>query len=168
MLQQHAIACFILRINLLFRFCKQIKSLFNMKRLVFLLFLILFVLLQPSQHILYSLPFHSDSFLCPVDTIPIRESTGGGGWEGNDPNGIPFIPIGCEFDTSGNSISFFFYDDLGIVSITVSNLFNNEVETRIYDSQLGIVSFPISGNSGFYSIHIITAGGNHYYGQFII
>lgn len=35
-------------------------------------------------------------------------------------------------------------------------------------NQLGIEYFPISGNSGFYNISIVTLSGNTYYGQFVI
>lgn len=139
-----------------------------MKRFILFLFVFLLVLVLPSQHKLYSIAQQSDYPLCPVDTIPIVGSTGGGEWGGNDPNGIPYIPIGCEFDDSDNCLVFSFYDDLGFVSVTVINLSTSESWMRVLDSQLGIEYFPISGDPGFYNICLVTQLGKTYYGQFVI
>jgi hypothetical protein len=149
--------------------CNHTQKLIDvMKRLILFLFVFLFVLILPSQHKLYSITQRSDNPICPVDTIPIVGSTGGGEWGGIDPNGIPYIPIGCEFVDSVNCLVFSFYDDIGFVSVTIMNLSTSESWMRVLDSQLGIEYFPISGNSGIYNISIVTLSGNTYYGQFVI
>ena len=54
------------------------------------------------------------------------------------------------------------------MTITVSNLLTGTTETDVVNSQLGIVSFPITADPGFYYITIVTSSGDTYYGQFIL
>ena len=105
----------------------------------------------------------------PSDTIPIHNyNSGGGGEEGEDPNGIGIVPIRCELANSESELIFYFYDDLGFVSVTVTNLTTFEVVSSVLDSQLGIECFPFSGTAGYYHIYLTTTLGRSYQGHFMI
>lgn len=132
----------------------------------FLLFASIFILAIPvfSHEKRCSKDFHTDNLICSTDTIPINNGNDEGGLGG--PKSPGFVPIGCELLDSGTDIVFTFYDDLGYVTISVINLSANEVDSRIIDSQLGIVFFSFSGNPGFYQIIITSSGGGTYYGHF--
>ena len=108
------------------------------------------------------------SMIHPSDTIPIRNYSENGGEEGEDPNSIGIVPIRCELSDSELRLTFFFYDDLGFVSVTVTNLSTFEVESRVLDSQLGIDFFPFSGTAGHYRIFITTTFGRSFHGYFMM
>lgn len=139
----------------------------NRISLLFFIFIIQFFSVILFHNNLYSKDYQTDSFICAADSIPIIDNSGGGGGL-NDPKSVGFVPIGCELLGSGIDLLFSFYDNLGNVTITVTNLSTCEVDSRIVDSQLGLVFFPISGNPGFYSIIINPSGGGTYYGHFTL
>jgi len=112
--------------------------------------------LNPSEAIVYA-----------TDSIPILDYKGGGNGS-NDPDIIGNVPIGCSLSNFGTSLTFYFYSDFGYVSVRVVNLTSGETVSRLLDSQLGIVDFPISGESGFYHIYINAQNGHSYFGQFAI
>ena len=103
--------------------------------------------------------------LCPVDTIVISKNAGSEVGEG--PKSATIIPIVCTLSDSGTNLEFCFLDDLGFVTVTLMNLSTGEIESGVLDSQLGIVDFTFSGDSGFYLIMITTSSGL-YQGNFII
>lgn len=109
----------------------------------------------------------SEAIVYATDTITIIDHSGGGGGS-NDPESIGNVPIGCSLSNFGTSLTFYFYSDFGYVSIRVVNLTSGETVSRLLDSQLGIVDFPISGESGFYHIYINAQNGHSYFGQFAI
>lgn len=111
--------------------------------------------------------YSPDITMCAADSIPISKDKGGGD-EGFDPNSFGIIPIGCQLISSGTILAFSFYDDLGFVDVTVTNLSTSEIVSDVINTQLGFVLFPISGNPGFYYIQISTSSGDSYHGQFII
>lgn len=106
----------------------------------------------------------SDNGSCLVDTIPII----GTGNNGGGPESITTVPIVCSLSDSGTNLEFCFLDDLGFVTVTLMNLSTGEIESGVLDSQLGIVDFPFSGDSGFYRIIITTSSGGSYHGSFSI
>lgn len=121
-----------------------------------------------SHEKMYSKNYRSDNIdnlTCSTDTIPIIDNNGNGG-EGSDPKSSGFVPIVCELLDSGTDLLFSFYANLGYVTVVVTNLYTNDVDSRMIDSQLGMVYFPFSGAPGLYQIIINSSGGGNYYGHF--
>ena len=110
------------------------------------------------------------SMVCQSDTVQLRQTKGGGGDEGEDPNGtFSQVPILCIITEDETDLMFYFYDDLGYVSITIIGLDSGEISSGTLDSQLGIVDFPLlSYHSGLNRIILTTSDGQSYYGWFNI
>lgn len=75
-------------------------------------------------------------------------------------------PITCQ--AYSDLILLFFYSSLGNVLIEVENLTTNEYNQTVVNAQAGPMIFPISGNSGLWSITFSLSTGARYYGEFNI
>lgn len=91
----------------------------------------------------------------PVPTVPNPKSPG-------------MSDIYCSYSEQTSCLDFTFSTNLGNLTITVVNLTSNEVVSTIVDSSLGYEALPISGDSGYYVINIVSSGGNSYYGSFTL
>lgn len=93
----------------------------------------------------------------------------GGDVSGGGPNrGSSYIPLRAFFIPSSSCISIYFLDEIGDVTITITNLSTGEYCSTIVDSQYGRELIPLSGGAGYYLIRIETSGGLAYYGYFSI
>ncbi len=111
---------------------------------------------------------YSYSLGCRADGIPLEGGGSGSNEEGNDPQGHSLIPISCEYSSISSALVFYFYTDIGLVSIVVTNLVTGECESGTVNSQFGVVSFPITGGSGRYQLSISTQNGETYNGWFVL
>lgn len=78
----------------------------------------------------------------------------------------PSIPILCSYNNE--SISVYFYDDLGNVDITLINVTTGEEWIEFGNSANGEISIVTSGTLGDYQIIIETEVGDIYYGNYSI
>ena len=109
------------------------------------------------------------SLAAPVadDTILIPINSGDDGSTGQ-PKSPTIAPIYCTYSESGEILEFTFLSNLGNLTITVVNTTTSEIVSTIVDSSLGYEALPISGDSGYYVISIVSSGGNSYYGSFTL
>lgn len=110
----------------------------------------------------YSLaaPVADDTILIPINSGD-DVSTG-------QPKSPTIAPIYCTYSESGEILEFTFLSNLGNLTITVVNTTTSETVSTIVDSSLGYEALPISGDSGYYVISIVSSGGNNYYGSFTL
>ena len=76
--------------------------------------------------------------------------------------------IYCSYSEQTTCLYFTFSVNLGNLTITVVNTSTSETVSTIVDSSLGYEALPISGDSGYYVINIVSSGGNNYYGSFTL
>ena len=116
-----------------------------------------------------TLGFSFNSYAAPVsdDVILIPISSGDDGSTGL-PKSPTLSPIRCTYSDSSAILEFTFLSNLGNLTITVVNTSSGEVVSTTVDSSLGYEALPISGDSGYYVISIVSSGGNNYYGSFTL
>lgn len=109
------------------------------------------------------------SLAAPVadDTILIPINSGDDGSTGQ-PKAPTIAPIYCTYSESGEILEFTFLSNLGNLTITVVNTASGETVSSTVDSSIGYECIPISGDSGYYVINIVSSGGNNYYGSFTL
>lgn len=78
----------------------------------------------------------------------------------------PYVPIICSYNQE--SIIIYFYEELGDVEITLTNLTTGEEWIEAGNSTIGLISIITSGSSGEYHIVIETEDGGIYSGQYSI
>lgn len=76
------------------------------------------------------------------------------------------IPIEC-FLVS-DSIQVFFLENLGLITVEIENLTTGEYTQTVVNSATGSAIFPISGNTGSWTITFSLSDGTEYYGEFVI
>lgn len=133
----------------------------------YIILLLITTVIAPFFHRESHIVSPSEAFVYATDSIPIIDHSGGGD-SGNDPENIGNVPIGCSLSEFGTSLTFYFYSDLGVLSVRVVNLTTGETISNLLDSQLGIIDLPLSGDTGFYHIYINAQNGHSYFGQFTI
>ncbi len=119
--------------------------------------------------IVLTLGFSFNSLAVPVadDTILIPINSGDDGSTGQ-PKSPTISPIYCTYSESGEILEFTFLSNLGNLTITVINTTSGETVSSTVDSSTGYECIPISGDSGYYVISIVSSGGNSYYGSFTL
>lgn len=80
----------------------------------------------------------------------------------------PSIPIYAVLDHAKSIIIISFSDDIGNVSIELSNLITGERSYYIEDSTAGNAILSFSGGSGYYLIQFTTEGRRLYFGYFSV
>lgn len=80
----------------------------------------------------------------------------------------PVIPIYAAFDPVQSIIIVSFYNNIGTVSIELSNLLTGESSYYEEDTSSGGAILPFSGVMGYYLIQFMTEDGKSYYGFFSI
>ncbi len=76
--------------------------------------------------------------------------------------------IYCSYSEQTACLNFTFSSNLGNLTITVINTTSGETVSSTVDSSIGYECIPISGDSGYYVISIVSSGGNSYYGSFTL
>ena len=115
------------------------------------------------------LGFSLNSLSAPVadNVILIPISSGDDGSTGQ-PKSPTIAPIYCTYSESCEILEFTFLSYLGNLTITVVNTTSSELVSTVVDSSIGYEALPISGDSGYYIISIVSSGGNNYYGSFTL
>jgi len=72
------------------------------------------------------------------------------------------------FDDVESSVITTFYQNIGTVTITLTNETTGETSTTAVDSSLGTSTIQISGTSGTWLVQYVTANGTTYEGEFTI
>lgn len=78
------------------------------------------------------------------------------------------IPISAAFYTTPSVIEVQFLMDLGYVSVEIENQTTSEYTQTVVNSAAGLAIFPISGNSGLWTITFSLSNGMVYYGEFTL
>lgn len=76
--------------------------------------------------------------------------------------------IYCSYSEQTACLNFTFSSNLGNLTITVINTASGETVSSTVDASIGYECIPISGDSGYYVISIVSSGGNSYYGSFTL
>lgn len=84
------------------------------------------------------------------------------------PNSLDSIPFYCTYESSDGIVWIDFMENVGRVSITVSNLSSGETVYDIADSFEGSVMLHTYGKSGYYTLQIMTESGDVYEGEFTV
>ncbi len=116
------------------------------------------LLLAASAAILLSTTIDAKSDEYPIPII--IEDPGSG--ENRSPEQVPFhaqvwdnyVVLGCT-------------SNIGSVEITLSSTAGDDYET-VFDTSIGSIIIPISGNSGLYRLDIVLPSGQSYYGEFVL
>ncbi len=74
------------------------------------------------------------------------------------------IPIRAYYDDLTSSVCILFQQNLGIIDITITNIFTGDHCTYVADSSAGGVTLPISGETGRYHIVLLLPNGRGYAG----
>lgn len=84
------------------------------------------------------------------------------------PNSLESVPFYCTYESSDDAVYIDFMENIGHVSITVSNLSTGETVYDTADSAEGPAVLYTSGESGTYILQIGTESGDIYEGEFSI
>lgn len=76
----------------------------------------------------------------------------------------PFI---AELMDGNNSVLLGSKDNVGIVSVQITSMAGDNYSTY-FNTSVGAILLPISGNAGYYILTIITPDGTHFVGEFTI
>lgn len=74
-----------------------------------------------------------------------------------------YIPIECIYNYG--TLEFSFFEDLGEISISITNLTNGQCDTAPIDTSVGYTIINVSQNSGEYMI-VISSTTTEYYGYY--
>lgn len=87
----------------------------------------------------------------------------------SDPVGAPRMPVFNPFTAELTDGDVFLYANTpcGIVSVSIISTAGDDYSTN-YDTSVGSILLPISGNSGFYTLHITMTDGTQFVGEFTI
>ena len=78
------------------------------------------------------------------------------------------IPVSCYCDVDTYSIVTTFTQNIGTVTITLTNETTGETSITTVDSSLGTSTIQTSGTSGSWHVEYATSGGSTYEGDFEI
>ena len=78
------------------------------------------------------------------------------------------IPIEAWYDDVSSSILLTFLQDLGEADVLVLNLTTDYLAEFVIDAEAGMVTLPINGEQGIYSITFTLSSGSVYEGVFEI
>jgi len=81
---------------------------------------------------------------------------------------LDIIPMNAYYDTSTECVFTTFAQNIGTVTITLTNEATGETSTTTVDSSLGTSTIQISGTSGSWHVVYATSGGSTYEGDFEI
>ena len=103
-----------------------------------------------------------DNNACGDNTIIIHEVS-------NDLPGAPrsIVPFSAEYDDLLNSVVLSCVDDCGEVSVTLVSTAGDWYQT-VFDTEDGSIIIPASGDSGHYTLTIVTSDGATYVGEFVL
>lgn len=87
---------------------------------------------------------------------------------GPQPRSLEEFPLSVLFDDVESSVITTFYQNIGTVTITLTNETTGETSTTAVDSSLGTSTIQISGTSGTWLVQYVTANGTTYEGEFTI
>jgi hypothetical protein len=94
--------------------------------------------------------------------IEFGENTGN-----NVPNRSSYVPVEAVYIGALSTIAFTFSQNLGTVSIIVSNAQTGEyIATQVNTNLYPLETVPVSGDAGLYTIQVCLADGTMYYGEF--
>lgn len=85
----------------------------------------------------------------------------------DDPRSPASNPFIAELMEGINSVLLGATEIIGIVSVQITSTAGDNYSTY-FDTSYGAILLPISGNSGHYTLTIITPSGIHYVGEFTI
>ena len=101
-----------------------------------------------------------DPVLIPIIRIPGTPSQDLG--RGQEPQ--PFL---AEYNDLWNCVILTCTESCGDVTVTLTSTAGDWYQT-VFDTSAGTAIIPASGDSGSYTLSIVTNDGTHYYGEFII
>lgn len=84
------------------------------------------------------------------------------------PNSLDPEPFYCTYESTDGSVCIDFMENVGCVSITVTNMSSGETVYDIADSSEGSAILFTSGKPGSYILQIETESGDIYEGEFSI
>lgn len=76
-------------------------------------------------------------------------------------------PFMAELMDGFNSVLLGSTDDVGTVAVQITSTAGDNYSTY-FDTSDGTIFLPISGNTGYYSLTIVTSDGTQYVGEFIL
>lgn len=82
------------------------------------------------------------------------------------PRTLVGVPITCTY--SEGTLYFTFYEDLGELEITVTNLSSGAASVDECDSMTGSAIVDASSDSGSYRVEIVAEDGTYYYGDYTL
>ena len=74
--------------------------------------------------------------------------------------------ITCMYEAAGQTLVFEFFEDMGGIVITVANTATGEIVDDFCPATPGTCRTLLSGDSGYYAIHLEDARGRTYTGAF--
>lgn len=111
------------------------------------------------------------SFWCIATTVSgrtliiiLKQQSPTGIW----PNSLDLVPLHCTYESADGTVYIDFMENVGRVSIAVSNLSTGETVYGTADSIDGSAVLYTSGKSGTYILQIGTESGDVYEGEFIL
>ncbi len=84
------------------------------------------------------------------------------------PNSLDLVPLHCTYESADGTVYIDFMENVGCVSITVTNMSSGETVYDIADSSEGSAILFTSGKPGSYILQIETESGDIYEGEFSI
>lgn len=84
------------------------------------------------------------------------------------PMSLEEMPLSAYFDDVQSSVTTTFYQNMGYVTVTLTNETTGETSTTTVNSSLGSSTIQTSGTSGTWSILYVTPLGTTYEGEFTI
>lgn len=111
------------------------------------------------------------SFWCIATTVSgrtliiiLKQQSPTGIW----PNSLDLVPLHCTYESADGTVYIDFMENVGRVSITVTNMSSGETVYDIADSSEGSAILFTSGKPGSYILQIETESGDIYEGEFSI
>ena len=82
--------------------------------------------------------------------------------------GIIDIPFQVIYYNQQSCVTIAFTNYIGEITISLTNLLNSTSTNTVIDSTCGNYILPITSESGYYRIDLVTSNGVHYYGFFVV
>ena len=82
------------------------------------------------------------------------------------PRSAGLVPVECLYNGMDQTVNITYLEDIGSVSVTVTNRFTGETFVEFCDSSEGTSVIQTTGAAGDYHIFIEAAGGRMYEGDF--
>lgn len=84
------------------------------------------------------------------------------------PRSAGLVPVECLYNGLDQTVSITYLEDIGSVSVTVTNRFTGETFVEFCDSSEGTSVIQTTGSAGDYHIFIEAEGGMMYEGDFCV